>query len=43
MISRFPASMDCAGYNARSRIECDFYGLLVEGTLPAEITRSLGL
>jgi len=40
MTSRFPASMDFAGYNAPSRIECDIYDLVVEGTLPDELEGS---
>jgi carotenoid cleavage dioxygenase len=40
MTDRFPASMDFAGYNAPSRIECDIYDLVLEGTLPDEIEGS---
>jgi carotenoid cleavage dioxygenase-like enzyme len=37
MTKPFPESMDFGGYNAPSRIECDIYDLVVEGTLPEEI------
>jgi len=37
MTHPFPESMDYAGFNAPSRIECDIYDLVVEGDIPAEI------
>jgi len=37
MTTPFPQSMDFGGYNAPSRIECEIYDLVVEGTLPAEL------
>ena len=37
MTKPFPQTMDFAGYNAPSRIECDVFDLVVEGELPAEI------
>jgi carotenoid cleavage dioxygenase-like enzyme len=40
MTTAFPNSMDFGGYNAPSRVECDIYDLVVEGTLPAEINGS---
>src|SRR5919198_2241388 len=33
----FPQTMDFAGFNAPSRIECDIYDLVVEGEIPTEI------
>ena len=36
MTTPFPDMMDFQGHNAPSRIECDIYDLVVEGTLPAE-------
>jgi carotenoid cleavage dioxygenase len=36
MTTPFPATPDFSGHNAPSRIECDVYDLVVEGTLPAE-------
>ncbi len=36
MTTPFPATPDFSGHNAPSRIECDIYDLVVEGTLPAE-------
>jgi carotenoid cleavage dioxygenase-like enzyme len=40
MTTKFPDSMDFAGYNAPSRIECDVRDLIVEGEVPAEINGS---
>jgi carotenoid cleavage dioxygenase len=40
MSNAFPNSMDFSGYNAPSRIECDIYDLVIEGTVPAEIAGS---
>ncbi len=40
MTTPFPHSFDFAGYNAPSRIECDVYDLVVEGTIPEEINGS---
>src|SRR5688500_17598109 len=37
MTTAFPERMDFSGFNAPSRIECDIYDLVIEGTLPAEI------
>lgn len=37
MTKPFPSTMDFAGYNAPSRIECDVYDLVIEGDLPKEI------
>jgi len=37
MTQPFPATPDFSGHNAPSRVECDIYDLVVEGTLPAEI------
>ena len=37
MTKPFPQTMDYAGYNAPSRIECDVFDLVVEGEIPAEI------
>jgi carotenoid cleavage dioxygenase-like enzyme len=37
MTTAFPETMDFSGFNAPSRIECDIYDLVIEGTLPAEI------
>ena len=37
MTTPFPDTMDFAGYNRPSRIECDIYDLVVEGDLPKEI------
>ncbi|HUN26669.1 MAG TPA: carotenoid oxygenase family protein [Steroidobacteraceae bacterium] len=36
----FPRSMDFSGYNEPSRIECEVFDLVVEGTLPEEIRGS---
>jgi carotenoid cleavage dioxygenase-like enzyme len=36
----FPTSPDFSGHNAPSRIECDIYDLVVEGTIPADIEGS---
>jgi carotenoid cleavage dioxygenase-like enzyme len=33
----FPETMDFGGFNAPSRVECDIYDLVVEGSVPAEI------
>ncbi len=40
MSNRFPESMDFSGYNAPSRIECEIFDLVIEGSLPAEIRGS---
>ncbi|HTX24349.1 MAG TPA: carotenoid oxygenase family protein [Steroidobacteraceae bacterium] len=37
MSKPFPQSMDFSGYNEPSRVECEIFDLLVEGTLPEEI------
>ncbi len=37
MTAPFPQTMDYAGHNLPSRIECDIYDLVVEGNLPPEI------
>ena len=37
MAKPFPNTMDFAGWNAPSRIECDIYDLVTEGELPEEI------
>ncbi len=37
MTKPFPQTMDYAGFNAPSRIECDVFDLVVEGEVPAEI------
>lgn len=37
MSKPFPNTMDFAGWNAPSRIECDIYDLVTEGEVPAEI------
>ena len=37
MTAPFPQTMDYSGHNAPSRIECDIYDLVVEGSLPPEI------
>ncbi|HEY8508933.1 MAG TPA: carotenoid oxygenase family protein, partial [Steroidobacteraceae bacterium] len=37
MTHPFPNTPDFSGHNAPSRIECDIYDLVVEGTIPAEI------
>jgi len=37
MTKPFPQTMDYAGFNAPSRIECDIYDLVVEGEIPQEI------
>ena len=37
MSSRFPETMDYAGYNAPSRVECEIFDLVVEGSLPGQI------
>lgn len=37
MAKPFPGTMDFAGWNAPSRIECDIYDLVIEGELPREI------
>ena len=37
MAQPFPHTMDFGGWNAPSRIECDIYDLVVEGSLPEEI------
>jgi hypothetical protein len=36
MTTAFPATPDFSGHNAPSRIECDIFDLVVEGTLPAD-------
>src|SRR3984957_7398298 len=36
----FPNTMDFAGWNAPSRIECDIYDLVTEGKVPEEINGS---
>ena len=40
MTKPFPQTMDYAGFNAPSRLECDVYDLVIEGELPAEINGS---
>jgi carotenoid cleavage dioxygenase-like enzyme len=40
MATPFPDTMDFAGWNAPSRIECDIYDLVTEGTVPEEINGS---
>jgi carotenoid cleavage dioxygenase-like enzyme len=40
MAKPFPNTMDFAGWNAPSRIECDIYDLVSEGTVPEEINGS---
>lgn len=40
MTTAFPHSMDFAGYNQPSRIECDVYDLVVDGEIPKEIAGS---
>lgn len=40
MTGPFPQTADFSGHNAPSRIECDIYDLVVEGTLPAELNGS---
>ena len=40
MTTAFPATPDFSGHNAPSRIECDIFDLVVEGTLPAEFEGS---
>jgi carotenoid cleavage dioxygenase-like enzyme len=37
MAKPFPDTMDFAGWNAPSRIECDIYDLVTEGDVPEEI------
>ncbi len=37
MAKPFPNTMDFAGWNAPSRIECDIYDLVTEGEVPEEI------
>ncbi len=37
MTKPFPQTMDFAGFNAPSRIECDIFDLVVEGEIPDEI------
>ncbi len=37
MTKPFPQTMDFAGFNAPSRIECDVFDLVVEGEIPQEI------
>jgi carotenoid cleavage dioxygenase-like enzyme len=37
MAKPFPDTMDFAGWNAPSRIECDIYDLVTEGIVPEEI------
>ena len=37
MTKAFPQTMDFAGYNAPSRLECDVWDLVVEGEIPEEI------
>ena len=37
MTKPFPTTMDYAGFNAPSRVECDIFDLVVEGEVPAEI------
>ena len=40
MAKPFPNTMDFAGWNAPSRIECDIYDLVTEGEVPEEINGS---
>jgi carotenoid cleavage dioxygenase-like enzyme len=40
MAKPFPNTMDFAGWNAPSRIECDIYDLVTEGIVPDEIDGS---
>jgi len=40
MAKPFPNTMDFAGWNAPSRIECDIYDLVTEGVVPDEINGS---
>ncbi len=40
MAKAFPNTMDFAGWNAPSRIECDVYDLVTEGTVPEELNGS---
>jgi carotenoid cleavage dioxygenase len=40
MAKPFPNTMDFAGWNAPSRIECDIYDLVTEGAVPEEISGS---
>jgi carotenoid cleavage dioxygenase len=40
MAKPFPNTMDFAGWNAPSRIECDIYDLVTEGAVPDEINGS---
>lgn len=40
MTTPFPQTPDFSGHNAASRVECDIYDLVVEGTVPAEINGS---
>jgi carotenoid cleavage dioxygenase-like enzyme len=40
MAKPFPKTMDFAGWNAPSRIECDIYDLVTEGDVPEEINGS---
>jgi carotenoid cleavage dioxygenase-like enzyme len=40
MSNGFPATLDFSGYNAPSRVECEIFDLVVEGTLPEEIRGS---
>lgn len=40
MAKPFPNTMDFAGWNAPSRIECDIYDLVTEGSVPEEINGS---
>ena len=40
MTHPFPNTPDFIGHNAPSRVECDIYDLVVEGTLPADLNGS---
>ena len=40
MTTAFPNTPDFTGHNAPSRIECDLFDLVVEGTIPEEIQGS---
>lgn len=37
MTQSYPEVFDFQGFNAPSRVECDLYDLIVEGTIPSEI------
>ena len=37
MTGPFPKTMDFSGHNEVSRIECDIFDLVIEGTLPADL------